>query len=163
MVGPRRALPLVPAPPPEESSQFARCGGLLARGRRPRRLPSRVSPQPVAFAADSPLTVAGAAPVSHRTSLSHRKIHASTRRHAAPFFSAEAALAFRGMGGSYENRGWLPVRQGALFGRGRAGVCRRMSLQELPEGVGNRLCGRGGGPDTDPDRSRNAKSFRRPW
>ena len=41
-------------------------------------------PQPVAVAADSPLTVAGAAPVSHRTSLSHRKNHASTRRLTAP-------------------------------------------------------------------------------
>src|SRR5215469_8662124 len=41
--------------------------------------------QPVlAVAADSPLTVAGAAPVSHRTSLSHRKNHASTCRPTAP-------------------------------------------------------------------------------
>src|SRR5882724_2171463 len=28
-------------PPPEESSHLARCGGLLARGRHPRRLPGR--------------------------------------------------------------------------------------------------------------------------
>ena len=35
---------LVP-PPPEESSLVARCGGLLARGRRPRRLPSRTPGQ----------------------------------------------------------------------------------------------------------------------
>src|SRR5438270_10841440 len=39
---------------------------------------------PVADAAGSPLTVAGAAPVSHRTSLSHRKPDASTPRGAAP-------------------------------------------------------------------------------
>jgi len=35
-------------------------------------------PEPVAVAADSPLTVAGAAPVSHRTSLSHREGDAIT-------------------------------------------------------------------------------------
>jgi hypothetical protein len=38
----------------------------------------------VAVAADSPLTVAGAAPVLHRTSLSHRAIDASTRRDEPP-------------------------------------------------------------------------------
>jgi len=32
---------MVSPPPPEESSRFERCGGLLARGRRPRRLPGR--------------------------------------------------------------------------------------------------------------------------
>ena len=52
--------------------QIARCGGLLARGRRPRHLPSPAVAWPVVIAAVSPLTVAGAAPVLHRTSLSHR-------------------------------------------------------------------------------------------
>src|SRR6266404_9249359 len=80
-------MTMVPPPPPEESSQLQRCGGLLARGRRPRRLPGRTVAQPVAVAADSPLTVAGAAPVSHRTSLSHRNRHANTGRNAAPSFS----------------------------------------------------------------------------
>jgi hypothetical protein len=78
---------MVPPPPPEESFQFGRCGGLLARGRRPWRLPGRAVAQPVAVAADSPLTVAGAAPVLHRTSLSHRNRHANTGRNAAPSFS----------------------------------------------------------------------------
>src|SRR5215813_12930409 len=41
-------------------------------------------PEPVAVAADSPLTVAGAAPVLHRTSLSHRKRHASTQQEEPP-------------------------------------------------------------------------------
>ena len=32
------------------------------------------------------------------------------------------------------------MRQGALFGRCRTGFRRRVPLQELPEGAGNRLC-----------------------
>src|SRR5258707_9671928 len=57
-----------------------RCGGLLARGQGP-LAPSRSASHgggPVACAAGSPLTVAGAAPVLHRTSLSHRGKEAST-------------------------------------------------------------------------------------
>jgi hypothetical protein len=50
--------------------------GVVARS----AFPAGLSPKPVAIAADSPLTVAGAAPVLHRTSLSHRRHHASTRR-----------------------------------------------------------------------------------
>ena len=42
--------------------------GVVARG----AFPAVLSLGPVAVAADSPLTVAGAAPVLHRTSLSHR-------------------------------------------------------------------------------------------
>ena len=138
-----------PPPPPEESSQFARCGGLLARGRRPRRLPGRASPEPVAVAADSPLTVAGAAPVSHRTSLSHRKDDASTRNRlvtCSPLFSlvGPAYPAPSNRGGADEDRGWLPLRQGALFGRCRAGFRRRVPLQELPERYRDRLCHRRG-------------------
>ena len=48
--------------------------GVVARG----AFPAGPSPEPVAFAARSPLTVAGAAPVFHRTSLSHRGDDAST-------------------------------------------------------------------------------------
>src|SRR4029077_1506642 len=54
--------------------------GVVARG----AFPAGPSPEPVAVAADSPLTVAGAAPVFHRTSLSHRAIDASTRRDEPP-------------------------------------------------------------------------------
>src|SRR5215472_16619283 len=43
------------------------------------------------------------------------------------------------MGGVHEDRRWLPVRQGALLGRYRAGVCRRVPLQELSKAGGNRL------------------------
>src|SRR3954452_18531619 len=72
-------------PPPEERScraspREARCGGLLARGHRQRRLPAPTRVGTVANAAGSPLTVAGAAPVSHRTSLSHRMDTLSRRR-----------------------------------------------------------------------------------
>src|SRR6185369_8425113 len=52
--------------------------------------------QPVAVAADSPLTVAGAAPVLHRTSLSHRENHASTRRSTAPCFRGRFTKQWRG-------------------------------------------------------------------
>src|SRR5689334_5405198 len=54
--------------------------GVVARG----AFPAGPKPEPVAVAADSPLTVAGAAPVLHRTSLSHRSIDASTRHHDPP-------------------------------------------------------------------------------
>src|ERR1700739_4999917 len=54
--------------------------GVVARS----AFPAGPSPEPVAVAAGSPLTVAGAAPVLHRTSLSHRVGHASTPRHEQP-------------------------------------------------------------------------------
>src|SRR5262249_27820531 len=54
--------------------------GVIARG----AFPDGLSPEPVAVAADSPLTVAGAAPVLHRTSLSHRRRHASTQQEEPP-------------------------------------------------------------------------------
>src|SRR3974390_1917193 len=54
--------------------------GVVASG----AFPAGPSSEPVAVAADSPLTVAGAAPGLHRTSLSHRAGDASTRRHEPP-------------------------------------------------------------------------------
>ena len=57
-------------PPSEDGHAHARRGGLLARGRRPRRLPNGSARG--SCASVSPLTVAGAAPASHRTSLSRR-------------------------------------------------------------------------------------------
>ena len=58
----------------------ARRGGLLARGRRSAAPSRRRDPSQWLHAAISPLTVAGAAPASHRTSLSLRSGDASTRR-----------------------------------------------------------------------------------
>src|SRR4051794_6421058 len=89
-------------PPPEERSRRAspreaRCGGLLARGHRRRRLPAPTGVGTVANAAGSPLTVAGAAPVSHRTSLSHRMDTVTRRRHrhnaAAPIYRLHLSLS----------------------------------------------------------------------
>src|SRR5271169_357879 len=68
--------------------------GVVARG----AFPAGPSPEPVAVAADSPLTVAGAAPVLHRTSLSHRVDHASTRCHEPP---TEMPQRFRCSPGKY--------------------------------------------------------------
>src|SRR5205085_330431 len=65
-------------PPPEESSRWRDAEvswlGVIARRRLPGALLQR---EPVVIAAGSPLTVAGAAPVLHGTSLSHRKPAAS--------------------------------------------------------------------------------------
>ena len=49
--------------------------GVVVRG----AFPAGLSAEPVAVAADSPLTVAGAAPALHRTSLSHRNPDAIMR------------------------------------------------------------------------------------
>ena len=66
-------------PPPEESCRSDGDAevswlGVVARG----AFPPGSEPEPVAIAAELALTVAGAAPVSHRTSLSHRERDAST-------------------------------------------------------------------------------------
>src|SRR5271155_3429618 len=75
---------MVSPPPPEESSQFRAMRRSPGSGSSPAAPSQPGLPQPVAVAADSPLTVAGAAPVLHRTSLSHRASDASTRRHEPP-------------------------------------------------------------------------------
>src|SRR3984957_10911206 len=109
----------LPAPGADKGSSSARgivplrrrCGGLLARGHRARRLPTSPGPTPcvgknrvvaVANAAKLALTVAGAAPASHRTSLSHRGSHAST---------AAATVASPAPKGCERGLQWAPTRQ----------------------------------------------------